>query len=62
MEVAPEDFPPCSVCGGQMEIVYHRYKQHVLVCSDCHTSITIPGSAWDIKKLKELGIFKPEKP
>jgi hypothetical protein len=58
MEVPAEDLPLCPICGGEMEVVYDRHQQHVLVCRDCQSGITIPGSAWDVKKLKQLGIFK----
>lgn len=44
--------PACSICDGVMFIAYDRYQQKVCVCADCHTSITIPGSAWDVAGLK----------
>ena len=44
----------CPICAGHMEAVYSRVHQKVCVCVDCHTSITVPQSAWDIKKGKAL--------
>ena len=44
----PRKIPACSVCDGQMVLAYDRYQQKVCVCTDCHTSITIPGSAWHV--------------
>ena len=38
-----------------MEAVYSRPHQKVCVCSDCHTSITVPTTAWDIMRIKERG-------
>lgn len=46
------NIPACSICQGVMFIAYDRYQQKVCVCADCHTSITIPGSAWDVAGLK----------
>ena len=42
----------CPICTGHMEVVYSRLHQKVCVCVDCHTSITVPQSAWNIKKDK----------
>lgn len=42
----------CPMCEGEMEIAYDRYHQKVCVCVDCHTSITVPGSAWEIARIK----------
>ena len=42
----------CPICGGSMEAVYSRAHQKVCVCVDCHTSITVPSSAWEIKSEK----------
>ena len=42
----------CPICSGPMEAVYMRAHQKVCVCVDCHTSITVPQTAWDIKKEK----------
>ena len=44
--------PVCSVCEGKMVLAYDRYQQKVCVCTDCHTSLTIPGSAWDVASHK----------
>ena len=49
---APPAIPDCAVCNGKMVLAYDRYQQKVCVCTDCHTSITIPGSAWDIANHK----------
>ena len=42
------NIPACSICQGKMVLAYDRYQQKVCVCTDCHTSITIPGSAWHV--------------
>jgi len=42
----------CPICNGKMDAVYTRVHQKVCVCVDCHTSITVPQSAWDIKREK----------
>ena len=42
----------CPICGGSMEAVYSRAHQKVCVCVDCHTSITVPASAWQVKNEK----------
>ena len=44
--------PRCSICEGTMVLAYDRYQQKVCVCTDCHTSLTIPGSAWDVASRK----------
>ena len=44
----PRNIPACSICDGKMVLAYDRYQQKVCVCTDCHTSITIPGSAWEV--------------
>ena len=36
-----------------METVYSRAHQKVCVCVDCHTTVTVPASAWKVKTLKE---------
>jgi hypothetical protein len=43
----------CPICAGTMEAVYSRAHQKVCVCVDCHTSITVPASAWRIKAAKQ---------
>jgi hypothetical protein len=35
-----------------MKVAYDRYHQKVCVCLDCHTSVSVPGSAWQIAKRK----------
>jgi hypothetical protein len=40
----------CPVCGGAMETVYSRAHEKVCVCNDCHTSITVPATAWDVPR------------
>ena len=42
----------CPICNGEMEAVYSRAHQTVCVCSDCHTSITVPSAAWDVSRRK----------
>ena len=42
----------CPICDGRMEEVYSRAHQKVCVCVDCHTSITVPTSAWTVKRTK----------
>ena len=55
----PEDPGPCEViescpiCTGHMEAVYSRTHQKVCVCIDCHTSITVPAGAWQVKAGKQ---------
>jgi hypothetical protein len=49
---SPRKIPACSICEGTMVLAYDRYQQKVCVCIDCHTSITIPGSAWDVARAK----------
>jgi hypothetical protein len=39
------EIPLCPICGGKLEVVYDRYHQHVAVCADCMTGLTIPGKA-----------------
>ncbi len=45
----------CPICGGTMEAVYSRTHLKVCVCSDCHTTITIPSAAWEISRSKGGG-------
>lgn len=47
-----EALPACSICEGRMILAYDRYQQKVCVCSDCKTSISIPGAAWDVANAK----------
>jgi hypothetical protein len=58
-----EDAPSikaCPVCEGAMEVVYDRYHQKVTVCTDCHTGITVPGSAWEVARLKREAKWMPK--
>jgi hypothetical protein len=48
----PPKIPRCSICDGTMVLAYDRYRQKMCVCLDCHTSMTIPGSAWDVAARK----------
>jgi len=43
----------CPICSGRMEAVYSRAHQKVCVCVDCHTSVTVPASAWGVKAAKD---------
>ncbi len=49
---AAPNLPACSICEGTMVLAYDRYQQKVCVCTDCHTSLTIPGSAWHVASHK----------
>jgi transcription elongation factor Elf1 len=42
----------CPICDGRMEVVYARNNQQVIVCTDCHSGLTIPSGAWNIARLK----------
>jgi hypothetical protein len=35
-----------------MEVVYDRFNQQVCVCVECHTGLSIPAHAWDIRRIK----------
>jgi uncharacterized protein YbbK (DUF523 family) len=35
-----------------MEVVYNRFNQQVCVCIECHTGLSIPISAWEIRRVK----------
>jgi hypothetical protein len=50
----------CPVCEGKMETVYDRYHQKVCVCTDCHTGLTVPGSAWEIARIKREAKWMPK--
>jgi hypothetical protein len=56
-ERATDEFeiPPCPVCAGKLVTAYDRYHQRVAICEDCHASLTVPGSAWEVAKLKLEG-------
>lgn len=45
--------PQCPICEGQMEMVYERFSQKVCVCVECHSGLTIPVTAWDIRRIKQ---------
>ena len=50
----------CPVSDGKMEVVYARNNQNVSVCTDCHSGLTVPGSAWDIVRIKREAKWMPE--
>ena len=52
--------PKCPVCAGAMELVYDRFNQQVCVCTECHTGLTIPHSAWEVRRRKRDGSETPE--
>ena len=52
--------PACPICEGKMESVYDRYHQKVCVCIDCHTGVTVPGSAWEIARIKREAKWMPK--
>lgn len=58
---APQELPDCPVCGGRLAEVSERLRQRVVECVDCGTNLSIPGSAWDVTKMKRLGIWNPKK-
>ena len=43
-----------------MELVYDRLNQQVGVCTDCHSGLTIPSSAWRIQRAKRGAGAKPD--
>ena len=49
---AAKKVPPCPVCRGALERVYSRFGEHVYVCVECHTGITVPRRAWEIANAK----------
>lgn len=55
------ELPACPVCTGKLEIAYDRYHQRVAVCEDCHASLTVPGSAWYVARLKRDGKWNKRK-
>jgi hypothetical protein len=59
--VAPDPFafPPCPICAGRVDIVYDRFHQRVGVCVDCHASMTVPSSSWEVARLKREGKWTP---
>lgn len=38
-----------------MELVYDRFNQQVFVCVECHSGLTIPVTAWEIRRIKRSG-------
>lgn len=42
--------PSCPLCGGKMELVCNRAISQVCVCKECHTSVTVPGQAWEMAR------------
>jgi ssDNA-binding Zn-finger/Zn-ribbon topoisomerase 1 len=60
-----EDVPPikaCPICAGDMEVVYSRHGQQVVVCTECHSGLTVPASAWNIARVKRAAQRKPNTP
>jgi hypothetical protein len=63
----PEDASPepdntlktCPICDGRMELVYDRHHQKVMVCVDCHSGLTVPGTAWEIARIKREAKWMP---
>ncbi len=35
-----------------MQLVYKRNNQQVIVCTECHSGVTVPGPAWAIARAK----------
>lgn len=50
----------CPVCEGQMDVVYERHNQQVLVCVDCHSGLTVPGAAWEVVRIKREAKWMPK--
>jgi hypothetical protein len=50
----------CPICEGQMEVVYARNNQQVTVCMDCHSGLTVPGSAWEVVRIKREARWMPK--
>ena len=50
----------CPICSGSMEVVYNRNNQQVCVCKDCHAGLTVPGTAWEIVRIKREAKWMPE--
>jgi hypothetical protein len=53
--------PICPVCEGKMELVYERFNQQVCVCVECHTGLTIPSTALEIRSRKRGNRPKAER-
>ena len=41
-------------------MVYARHNQQVCVCKDCHSGLTVPGTAWDIVRIKRESKWMPK--
>jgi ssDNA-binding Zn-finger/Zn-ribbon topoisomerase 1 len=50
----------CPMCDGEMEVVYSRNAQQVVVCKDCHTGVTVPASAWNVAHVKREAKWVPK--
>ena len=50
----------CPICGGRMEVVYARNNQQVCVCTDCHSGLTVPNTAWDVVRIKRDAKWMPK--
>ena len=51
LSAAPCDvIETCPICGGGMEAVYERAHQKVCICRDCNTSISVPFTAWNMRR------------
>jgi len=50
----------CPICRGQMDTVYDRHHQRVVVCVDCQSGLTVPSTAWDIARIKREARWMPE--
>lgn len=50
----------CPICDGKMELVYDRHHQKVVVCVDCQSGLTVPGSAWEIARIKREAKWMPK--
>jgi hypothetical protein len=44
-----------------MELVYDRHHQKVVVCVDCQSGLTVPGSAWEIARIKREAKWMPKR-
>jgi hypothetical protein len=50
----------CPVCRGKMELVYDRPTTNVFICTDCHSGVTVPASAWVLARRR--GLLAGEEP
>jgi hypothetical protein len=46
-------WPFCPLCGGRMVRTDVTFVM-VSVCDDCQTAVTVPTSAWDVARAKQL--------